>query len=85
MVTFVKNDQDVIKYAPFVTCKYEIVNQDGVPESLYIESGDFTVFPIDYLEGAAPLMSNEIALSYLSANELEKQVGDEPEECRSYY
>ncbi len=79
MVTYVKNDQDVIKYAPFVTCKYEVINQDGVPESLYIETGDFTIFPIDYLKGVAPLLTNEIALSYLSANELNKQVGDELE------
>lgn len=79
VVSYVKNDGDVIKYAPFITCKYEVINQDGVPESLYIETGDFTIFPIEYLKGVAPLLSNEIALSYLSANELKKQVGDELE------
>jgi putative ABC transport system permease protein len=79
MVSYVKKDQNVEKYAPYVTCKFDIINQDGVPESLYIETGDFTVFPIDYLKGGAPKDSNCIALSYLSADELEKKVGDEVE------
>ncbi len=75
--TYLESDLDVKRYSPLVTSTYEIMNIDNLPESIYIETGDLTVFPIDYIEGMAPLQANEIALSYLSANEYEKQVGDE--------
>ena len=77
--TYVKNDPDVTKYASFVTSKYKVINQKGVAEDLYVESGDFTVFPIKYLNGGEPIASNEIALSYLSAKELGKEVGNKLE------
>jgi len=34
------------------------------------------LFPLDYLKGTEPQQENEIALSYLNANEMEKQIGD---------
>lgn len=76
MVDYIKEDHDIVKYAPSVTSKYEIINSDGYEESISIEIGDFTVFPIDYIKGVAPILDNEIALSYLNAKELDKQVGD---------
>ncbi len=77
--TFLESDPDVKRYSPLVTSTYDIINTDDLPESIYIETGDFSVFPIDYIQGTAPILPNEIALSYLSANELGKQVGDEVE------
>ncbi len=77
--TYLESDPDVKGYSPLVTSTYDIINTDDLPESIYIETGDFSVFPIDYIQGTAPILANEIALSYLSANELEKQVGDEVE------
>ena len=79
--TYVKNDPDVTKYASFVTSKYKVINQKGVAEDLYVESGDFTVFPIKYLNGGEPIASNEIALSYLSAKELGKEVEKKYRRC----
>lgn len=76
MIAYLKDDQDVEKYAPFVTSKFKIINEEGVPESMYVETGDFSVFPVDYLKGDAPLLKNEIALSYLGADQLNKGVGD---------
>ncbi|WP_105619069.1 ABC transporter permease [Vallitalea okinawensis] len=76
IVDYIKEDQDIVKYAPSVTSKYEIINNEGYEESISIETGDFTVFPIDYISGVAPILDNEIALSYLNAKELHKEVGD---------
>jgi putative ABC transport system permease protein len=73
---YLKNDPDVEKYNSYITSKFEIINADGYRENIYVETGDFSVFPIDYIAGSAPLLDNEIALSYLSAEEQSKNVGD---------
>lgn len=39
-------------------------------------NGDESVFPLEYLEGSAPDDSKEMALSYLNATELGKEVDD---------
>ncbi len=52
-----------------------MVNADGTHENLHVEVGDFTKFPLDYMQGMAPKNENEIALSYMNANELKKNVG----------
>lgn len=74
----VSKDTSVDKYVPLVTCKYKVLGNDEVWESINIESGDFSVFPLDYMDGRAPKSENEIALSYLNAsqNALNKKVGD---------
>ncbi|MTI68011.1 MAG: ABC transporter permease [Firmicutes bacterium] len=77
VVNYIENDPDVKKYSPYITSQYEIINEEGLPESILVETGDFSVFPLDYLEGVSPKLSNEIALSYLCANQFKKQVGDE--------
>jgi putative ABC transport system permease protein len=75
MLTYIKNDADVERFSPLITCKFNVINTDGYEESLSVETGDFSVFPLEYLEGTAPIKDNEIALSYLSAGELGKSVG----------
>ena len=44
-----------------------------------IETGDFSVFPLNYLEGSAPDSEGEISLSHANASQdgLNKKVGDE--------
>ena len=76
MKAYIEEDREVEKYASSVTCKFKIINQEGVPESTYVETGDFTAFPVDYLKGDAPQLNNEIALSSLSADQLDKTIGD---------
>ena len=70
------DDPDVAKLSPLVTSQFTIMQSDGTLETLYIETGDFSLFPLDYVNGTAPQQENEIALSYLNANEMEKQIGD---------
>ncbi|MCU5375985.1 FtsX-like permease family protein [Bacillus cereus] len=77
VITYIRNDEEVEKYAAFVTSTFKIVNAEGTHENLNVEVGDFTQFPLDYVQGIAPKNEKEIALSYMNANELKKNVGDE--------
>lgn len=69
-------DNDVKKYASFTTSSYKIRNKDGKIENIKIENGNFRTFPLTYVKGSAPMKENEIALSVINANELEKSIGD---------
>ncbi|MGG0705440.1 ABC transporter permease [Bacillus paramobilis] len=77
VISYIRNDEEVEKYATFVTSTFKIVNADGTHENLNVEVGDFTKFPLDYIQGMASKNEDEIALSYMNANELKKNVGDE--------
>ncbi|HDX9630189.1 TPA: FtsX-like permease family protein [Bacillus cereus] len=77
VISYLRNDDEVEKYAAFVTSTFKMVNADGTHENLNVEVGDFTQFPVDYMQGMAPKNENEIAFSYMNANELKKNVGDE--------
>ncbi|MEN8907436.1 MAG: FtsX-like permease family protein [Clostridiales bacterium] len=76
VIESIKKDKDVDKYAEYITCQYEMLDNDGAKENINIETGDFTIFPVSYLKGKAPEKENEIALSYLNSSEKEKEVGD---------
>lgn len=70
-------DAEVAGLSPRVTCRFEARDGAGEATSLAVETGDFSTFGVEYLEGAAPLAADEIALSALAARELGKAVGDE--------
>ena len=75
-VAFLTDDPDVAKLSPLVTSQFKVMQSDGTLDSLNIETGDFSLFPLDYVKGTAPQEENEIALSFLNAREMEKQIGD---------
>ncbi|MCB2295410.1 ABC transporter permease [Clostridium algoriphilum] len=74
-----KNDSDIKKYAAYITCAYQVKNPEGSWDYINIETGDFGVFPLNYLEGRAPKGEGEISISYVNASgdQLNKKVGDE--------
>lgn len=76
MLAAIANDADVERFAPLVTSQFKLLQNNGELETMTIETGDFSLFPLDYLEGAAPQHEGKIALSVLNAQDLEKQVGD---------
>ncbi len=76
LIMYIANDKDVVSYSPLVTSRFRVENSDGVRKDLNVESGDFSIFPLEYISGFPPSGSNEIALSYLNAKELEKKTGD---------
>ena len=74
-----KNDKDIEKYAAYITSSYHVKNAEGSWDYINIETGDFSVFPLNYLEGSAPDREGEISLSHANASQdgLNKKVGDE--------
>jgi len=75
-VAYLTNDPDVTELSPLVPSQFTVMQSDGTLETLNIETGDFSLFPLDYVKGTAPQQENEIALSFLNAREMEKQIGD---------
>lgn len=69
-------DADMEKYAVFTTKSYPIKLEDGTMGNIKVESGSHDVFPVEYTKGRLPKSGQDIALSVLYAQELEKQVGD---------
>lgn len=69
-------DPEVEKFASLMTARYGVVGSEGALENIYVETGDFSVFPLTYSSGRAPASDTEIALSSLNADSLEKGVGD---------
>ena len=57
------NDADIEKYAIYQYGSAQVLNNDGKWDNIRIESGNQAKFPLDYLEGKAPVNDNEIALS----------------------
>jgi len=71
-----ESDSTVSKYAVLTTKAFKARTEDGSEESVKIELGDHSVFPVKYSGGRAPVAVNEIALSAINADELGKKVGD---------
>lgn len=76
IVSHIEKDGDIQRFSSFATSQFKMINSDGAEENLNVETGDFSVFPLNYVKGRAPKRDNEASLSYLSAKELEKSVGD---------
>ncbi len=76
MVATLAADEEVERFAPFITSQVTLLTDSGEEETIAVESGDFSLFPLDYLAGAAPGNDREIALSYLNARDMDKEVGD---------
>ena len=69
-------DEQVARFAMLRTLSCRAVLPDGSSAGLQVEQGDHTIFPVAYAKGEAPKEKNEIALSYLCAEELGVSVGD---------
>lgn len=74
-----KNDQDIEKFASYITSSYQVKSSEGTWNNINIEVGDFSIFPLKFLEGRAPEREGEISLSLANAGKdgLNKKVGDE--------
>ncbi len=71
-----EEDQSIARFVVLTTKTFRVKLADGSGERLKIELGDHSVFPLTYIEGRAPAVENEIALSLLNAKDLGKTVGD---------
>lgn len=75
-ISYLESDAEVEKYAVYRNSYVQLQNGSGEWEYIRVENGDGSVFPLEYLAGSAPDDSKEMALSYLNASELGKEVGD---------
>ena len=69
-------EEPVDRFVVLRTLSCRAVLPDGSYTALQVEQGDHTVFPVSYAKGEAPKAKNEIALSYLCAEELGFDLGD---------
>ena len=69
-------DKQVERAVTLQTSSCRVVLSDDTYTNLQVEQGNHTTFPVTYAEGESPKEKNEIALSYLCADELGLSVGD---------
>lgn len=73
---YLQTDTDVEKYSALYTSSFKAQNTMGDYDNLKVEIGDFSIFPLEYANGTAPQLENEIALSAMNAQEYQKKIGD---------
>ncbi|MEK5398100.1 ABC transporter permease [Paenibacillus sp. FSL K6-2859] len=76
LITTLNKDSDIAKFSPLITSRFKVLGSDGVWENINVETGDFSIFPLTYVNGGTPESREEIALSDLNAKEWNKRVGD---------
>ena len=76
LVDTLDKDETITEYILLTTKSFDVYNNKGEVAKLRIELGDHTLFPLSYIAGREPRSANEIALSAMNADDLEKEVGD---------
>ncbi|WP_341302612.1 FtsX-like permease family protein [Lysinibacillus sp. FSL H8-0500] len=76
VIDTLEHDTTIKNYTVLTTKKFITIAEDGTAQNLKIELGNHTIFPLEYAHGKAPVAPNEVALSVLNAEELQKKVGD---------
>ncbi len=71
-----KNDSSISTYTTLTTKTFKLKTEEGTEENIKIELGDHSIFPIEYTKGRAPAKEDEIALSTINAEEMNKSVGE---------
>lgn len=74
---YMRDDPEITDYALFISKIFPVRLANGETENLKVELGNHTVFPLQYVSGRMPAAENEIALSAINADELEKNIGEE--------
>ncbi|MBO1306902.1 ABC transporter permease [Enterococcus sp. 669A] len=69
-------DESVAKFTVLTSRMFDAKLNDQATRRLKVELGDHSQFPIAYSKGHEPRTASEIALSKLSADDLEKEVDD---------
>ncbi|MDX9952794.1 MAG: ABC transporter permease [Anaerolineae bacterium] len=70
------HDPSISRFVVLTTQAFRVILDDGSEENIKVELGDHSVFPLTYIQGRAPAVESEIALSVLNAREMGKTVGD---------
>lgn len=70
------NDNSIKNYYEYRTTRVKAYDSKHVGMNLDIDSGDMAGNGLQYLSGVPPEGHHELAVSFLTANELEKEAGD---------
>lgn len=79
ILTDFDNDAEIADFYSEVTGAYKVKNADGDFDTMNIAVGDAERIKLDYLSGRGPKKENEVVLSQLNADALEKEAGDKLE------
>lgn len=71
-----ENDNAIENYYEYTRVLVKTVDSEDKLMNLHLDCGDNAGKELKYLSGKAPEGKNEIALSYLNANEIAKEAGD---------
>lgn len=71
-----ESDAAVRNYYEYKTVRIATLDSEGGPLNLDVDCGDSAGKGLKYLSGGAPGAADEIAISYLNANEIGKDTGD---------
>ncbi|WP_342487590.1 FtsX-like permease family protein [Bacillus sp. FSL M8-0266] len=74
--SMIRDDRDIQASAIYETTSLQAKSKENSLETLYLEAGNLSAFPLTYLQGRQPLKKKEIALSVLSSDSLQKKVGE---------
>ncbi|MGG5180147.1 FtsX-like permease family protein [Bacillus sp. MM09(2025)] len=74
--SMIREDRDIHASAIYETTSLQAKSKENSLETLYLETGNLSAFPLTYLQGRQPLKKKEIALSVLSSDSLQKKVGE---------
>ncbi|MEM5029993.1 ABC transporter permease [Priestia sp. WB3] len=74
--SMILEDRDIHASAIYETTSLQAKSKENSLETLYLETGNLSAFPLTYLQGRQPLKKNDIALSVLSSDSLQKKVGE---------
>ena len=72
----IQQDGDISRHVVLTASSYVVRDELGREARLLIETGDHSLFPIIYSRGRMPTEPEDIAISAMNAEELEKDVGD---------
>ncbi len=75
-MAYLEKDIEINRYAVYKNGYVQSQNAEGESEYIRVQNGDNSVFQVEYLKGNGPMNSQDMALSYLNAVNLGKQVGD---------
>lgn len=76
LIADIEADADVEALSVLTTSTFTLHHDTGETERFAVETGDLSVFPLDYLRGRAPVAHDEIALSHLRSEDLGAGVGE---------
>jgi len=76
VVEFLKTEKSIETYYELKSVSIQSIDKDNLPYNLHVDCGKSAGEGLQYLDGQAPIGINEIAISYLNAQELNKETGD---------